>query len=613
MHTKRFIVTLSLLALGGAAHAQGLPSMPPAMDAMAATNDPAVLPEPANHAIFLPGISTDLIFVPPGRMTQDREAGTARLTGRVVDAHDSTKIFDVDINFTGLSIMPPAGSPKRGLRPNAYIENGGPVDPSTWYYYTSFDLQLTGAGAFDGAVLQGTQRGPAPQFGNGANDKNTRYGFSGWFDWVVVQQPTQGGPWAAGGGDLNIDLQADCLCAEDSAPDAAYTTNLGTGALGVSPAFGCDTQWHLAATSILETDHAAKTAKLTGELVASVDPACRFAFEITLSGRLEPGDPGYPPPGSPLLAHILPSGLFVNGGAIDPGSWAFYTGLNGTLLGKGSLMGAHVTLTTDASATAAQLGAGAARNTKMGVHAPVSLRVDQQPIAGPGLSDADGALWLELAMCDRPVFVPHGINAPPMLPTVTDQCFTLRGCAMDTVKELNFAGMTITSQDPCDFGLGYFEILDEMTLKFCPPLCIDPATLSLVAKDELGAASDPLPLTIVEPSAPTLAVAPALRVGCVQHMWIWGGPTGPLGYCLFFSGSNLPSVLPGIVTLGIGNQWTNFIGIDTMGPNCFDVLIGTVPVEAIGITLYFQAIPMDMHAMVLPFVPTNVGSTSYSQ
>src|SRR5262249_2192140 len=154
-------------------------------------------------------------------------------------------------------------------------------------------------------------RGPSPQFGTGANNRNTLYGFSGWFVYTVDQQPLTGAPIAASVGDMNLDLQSDCMCAEDSTPDPTFTNNLGTGALATLPGFGCSPQWKLASTSILAADTTAGTAILSGELVAQTNPNCRLAFQLTLQGRLEPGNPGYPPNGSPSIAHILPGGLFA--------------------------------------------------------------------------------------------------------------------------------------------------------------------------------------------------------------------------------------------------------------------------------------------------------------
>jgi hypothetical protein len=614
---SRILLTLlSLVALSGGVRTQKpLPTMPPTMDAAGAVSEPAMAVGLTRHAIALPTISSvGFVFAPPGRFVQDREAGTARFTGHIVDAENDKKAFDIDIQFSGLSADPPLGSPNLLLLPAAYASAGGPVDPSDWYYYTSFHGTFTGDKDFRGAVLTITPRGPAAQFGAGANNRNSRYGMSAWFSYSVDQQPKKGGPFAAGAGDMNLDLQSDCMCVEDSPPDPKFGTNMDRAGLVTTSAFGCSTQWDLASTALLDVNRKRGTVTVIGELAAQADPNCRLSFEITLDGRIAPGDGNYPPNGSPSLAHIAPGGLFENGGPIDPSTWIFYPFASGTLIGKGNLEGAVINVMATPGAPSAQVGAGAARNTKLGVQATLSLRVKKQPSSGPQLNNASGTLWLELMMCPRPVFLPLGVNEMQSLPTVTTECFTLRGCALDTVTQIDFLDREITSQDPCDFGLGYFEIIDAMTIKLCPPLCLDEQVVGVLARDSLGGVSDPLPVAMVEPSAPALAVAPTLEVGCRQFMWVWGGPRGPLNYCLFFSASPLPSVIPGVVELGLGNQFTNFIGVDGQQlPRCFSKFIGMVPPQAVGLTLYFQAIPMDPKAMTLPFTPTNVGVTTYVQ
>src|SRR4029077_1813072 len=106
--------------------------------------------------------------------------------------------------YTGIA---PADSPKKELLPNAYIENGGPIDPSTWYYYTALNGTLTGIGNYTGAVINITRVMAAFQVGVGANGKNTHFGASGWFDLNIVSQPTSGGSLTpTDHGDFNLDL-----------------------------------------------------------------------------------------------------------------------------------------------------------------------------------------------------------------------------------------------------------------------------------------------------------------------------------------------------------------------------------------------------------------------
>ncbi|MDB6034773.1 MAG: hypothetical protein JWM16_5111 [Verrucomicrobiales bacterium] len=180
----------------------------------------------SDHALWLPGISTNLIFFPePGSFTENGD-GTARLTGTVRSLTNLTSGFVVNVTLSGLTTTPPPGSPKKDLIPSAYIENGGPIDTSTWHYYTDFSGTLTGFGIYSNAVLNIVRYGPAFQVGFGANDKNVNFGASGWFTWTVVQQPAVGSFPQTGQGDFNIDI---IVCEPSALGDFVWQDLNGNG------------------------------------------------------------------------------------------------------------------------------------------------------------------------------------------------------------------------------------------------------------------------------------------------------------------------------------------------------------------------------------------------
>ena len=128
----------------------GYRTPPPAGEncATGAPGDPAYVQYPAGHAFYMPGIGTDFIFTPaPGTFTALAD-GTAHLQGTLRSQSNPNNAFIVDIQLSGYSATPGDGSPKKELLPNAYVENGGPIDPSTWYYYTGFTGTLTGLGNY---------------------------------------------------------------------------------------------------------------------------------------------------------------------------------------------------------------------------------------------------------------------------------------------------------------------------------------------------------------------------------------------------------------------------------------------------------------------------------
>ncbi len=136
--------------------------------------------------------------------------GTATMTGTLVHESDASKRYSIVANLSGRTTVAPAGSPKKELASNAYVENGGPVDTSTWVYYTGFDATFTGEGSLAGAVLDLDRRGPAFQIGFGASGKNADFGASMWFVYWTTSQPNSGHLPSDGNGDFNVSLNDEC-------------------------------------------------------------------------------------------------------------------------------------------------------------------------------------------------------------------------------------------------------------------------------------------------------------------------------------------------------------------------------------------------------------------
>ena len=191
------------------------------------------------HALWMPGLdpslgtssdAKDFIFQTPGAFTTT--GSTALLTGTVVSKLDANRGWNLNINFSGLTSIAPAGSPKKELKSIAYSENGGPVNTGTWQYYTDFSGTLTGTGLYDGALISLTRFGPSFQMGEGANGKNILLGGSGWFSWTVTQQPTQGPTLNSrfNHGDFNLNFGTPQTTAT---PEPSTIILLGSGLAGV--------------------------------------------------------------------------------------------------------------------------------------------------------------------------------------------------------------------------------------------------------------------------------------------------------------------------------------------------------------------------------------------
>lgn len=189
-----------------------------------------------SHGLWMPGLehgslSPDFTFHSPGLFTQS--GTTATLTGAVVNAQDMNRRWNINVNFSGLTTTAPPNSPKKELKAMAYTNNGGPVDPSTWSYYTNFSGTLTGAGLYEGATIYLNRFGPAFQIGEGANGKNIALGGAGWFSWNVTQQPLQQGlilQSRYNHGDFNLNFSTPPTT---PTPEPSAIILLGSGLAGI--------------------------------------------------------------------------------------------------------------------------------------------------------------------------------------------------------------------------------------------------------------------------------------------------------------------------------------------------------------------------------------------
>lgn len=188
-----------------------------------------------DHAVWFKQLGSDWRFVGGFGELIEFDDGTATLTGEIFNTDEPGERFQIDVLLAdrvapGDASHPPAGSPKLGLCDELYADQGGPVDPDTFVYYTETVGLLTGLGDFDGALLAIERKGPSFQIGVGANVKNPNYGLSGWFDITVLQQPFNGFHIEDKNGDFNVDL-VDCPdpIAPSTAPICAYDFEAQSG------------------------------------------------------------------------------------------------------------------------------------------------------------------------------------------------------------------------------------------------------------------------------------------------------------------------------------------------------------------------------------------------
>ena len=389
-HQTTSIIALATLLVGflGALPSMAAPIVVASADE--AIYDPLYFPAGYEHEFALyictedhnctpsaltPDPGSDFVFDPEASWTEFDD-GTARLLGTAVDRNDANKTFDVDIIFSGRTTTAGPDSPKLELLPNAYIDDGGPIDPSTWHYYTSLSGTLTGGGDYDGAVITVERFGPAFQMGYGANNKNTNNGGSGWLDCNILSQPTNGSPIApVQVCDINMEIDLE-YCPVQAVPDS--NSLFGGGHAIWLPGIAVDFDFEIDDAEFVEfagdcpESATGGCARLTGTVRSHENPDLAFLVDVTFEDHTL-----ITPPGSPKK-QLKSFAYSENGGPIDTSEWRYYTGLTGTLTGIDLLEGAVLELYRVGPAF--QVGEGASgKNLDYGASSWFGWTVTQQP------------------------------------------------------------------------------------------------------------------------------------------------------------------------------------------------------------------------------------------
>ncbi|MCK5944607.1 MAG: hypothetical protein KAI24_21645 [Planctomycetes bacterium] len=201
-----------------------------------------------------------------------------------------------------------------------------------------------------------------------------------------------------------------------------------------------------------------------------------------------------------------------------------------------------------------------------------------------------------------------GTSCNQSLPNVTTDCFVIVGCGLDEVTGVTFDGTALDANGA--FGDGSYTIVDEHRLEVCPPLCMDAGTYVIEYSDANGVlGSQEVDITV--PDDPTLVCEADHLAGTEQCVFLSSGTTPNTAQFLIYSTENIPTVVPGLLSLDIGNQGTNY----SCGPGavdaCFKRVVGLIPASAIGQTLYFQSILIDPVTFSTPYLTSNVCATTY--
>lgn len=160
------------------------------------------------------------------------------------------------------------------------------------------------------------------------------------------------------------------------------------------------------------------------------------------------------------------------------------------------------------------------------------------------------------------------------LPNVTDLFVTVRGEVLANADKVTIGSNAITSLFSWSWSDGWLRRVSDTELEVHIPQGLMPGTYDFVVHNGLHR-SAPIPFTITRATARTLGGPSTTPFGYELVGSRGSSSTASLVY-LGCSQSTLPSVLPGVASLGIGN---NFGQLIVLGPYSFNLFTGAVRVQ----------------------------------
>lgn len=569
--------------------------------------------ESGGYLLAIPGVFDDFILFSDGQVVT-RNDGTLRLSCFAQRALSIDREFYLTLEFAGRvqpgdAAYPPAGVPITTLEPSAYAPIG-PVDPGTFVYYTQVTGTLVGLRSYAGTYATVANVLPA-QIGAGASNKNVLRGLSVDLTLTVVSQDPLGYFAPTGPASLRADLHTDfAVCATHV--DGNPTYNQGPPRIAGSWPGVADDYLFLPVGGLVE--HADGTADLHGTLRRQNDYSDAWDIDLTLAGRVDPGDLTFPPVGSPVQT-LLPAAYASQGGPADPDAWHYYTQVTGTLSGLELNAGGAATLAT---VGAVQLGVGANNgNLFYGLAARLAVTIGTQPPLH--LLQPTGDLQVRAVLattCLLPVPVlTTGITQS--VDSVGHQILTYTGTDLGWLEQGAIGPTIVTTGQPHEWFQGYVNVVDHTTIELAIPQGLAPGNYPLRFLD-VQSGTNQAYLDILAPTQLTLASETERSADQFQH-WVahQGQLTTPAISILLLSFSNTPSSLPGLVDLQIGAGFTDLF---VYGAAVHDLLTGValfplpqVPANLTGLTLYAQTGSFDASTgNVFPLTASTVAATTYN-
>lgn len=196
----------------------------------------------------------------------------------------------------------------------------------------------------------------------------------------------------------------------------------------------------------------------------------------------------------------------------------------------------------------------------------------------------------------------------PSLPVITADCYTITDCDLRGVTNVFFDDREIFRDGA--FGEGSWKIVDDRTIQVCPPLCLEPGCHTIKYYDSRGLLGS-VRVGLHAPTGLTLVCQPTHKIGTTQCVFLHEGGTGKTLHYTIISWKRTPSIIPGIVSLDIGDNFTRYICGPGLRGTCVKDVIGVIPASLLGRTLYFQSIAVNPDNIVFPLQTSNVCETLY--
>jgi CubicO group peptidase (beta-lactamase class C family) len=200
-----------------------------------------------------------------------------------------------------------------------------------------------------------------------------------------------------------------------------------------------------------------------------------------------------------------------------------------------------------------------------------------------------------------PSFVRHSPRIDAVdhtsLPNVTDTILTINGEVLSNVDRVTIGGTSVTSLFSWTWSDGWLRRVSDQQLEVHIPQGMMPGTYDVVLHDGLWS-SRSFPLTITRATTRMLGGPASTPLSYDLVVSRGASPSSALVY-LGFSSSLLPTVVPGIISLGIGN---NFTSLGVAGPVNFNPLTGAVKISIPDLG------PGTLHYQVAIFDPTSINA-----